>query len=99
MLSTVFGLYWGVEWQELWSFFPLLIVWADISYPRQFGFQDPATVYFEGIIDLHHDLLLYMIVILVFVFYMLVFMVWRFHNERNVYPPADIRYHSRIETI
>ena len=35
----------------------------------QMGFQDPATPIMEGIIDLHHDICFFMILILIFVFF------------------------------
>jgi len=33
----------------------------------QFGFQDPASPIVEGIIDLHHDIFFYLVLIMLFV--------------------------------
>ena len=39
----------------------------DAPVADQKGFQDPATPIMEGIIDLHHDLVFFMILISIFV--------------------------------
>lgn len=44
----------------------------------QFDFQDPATAIMEGIIDFHHDIQFYLIVIVTFVAWMLFSIVWEF---------------------
>ena len=57
------------------SFLPFISL-ADAPENWQIGFQDPATPIMQGIIDLHHDIFFFMIVILVFVMWML---------ERSIY--------------
>lgn len=54
--------------------------------PWQMGFQDPATPIMQGIIDLHHDLTFFMIVIAVFVFWMISRTLQHFHHQRNPVP-------------
>jgi len=44
---------------------------ADAPENWQVGFQDPATPIMQGIIDLHHDIFFFMLVILVLVIWML----------------------------
>jgi hypothetical protein len=39
----------------------------DIPEPWQISFQDPATPGMEGIIDLHHEIMFYLVVIITFV--------------------------------
>lgn len=39
----------------------------DAPVPYQITFQDPATPSMEGIVDLHHEIMFYIIVIIVFV--------------------------------
>jgi hypothetical protein len=39
----------------------------DTPHSWQFGFQDPASPIMEGIIDLHHDLVFFMVLISVLV--------------------------------
>lgn len=40
---------------------------ADAAEPNQMNFQTPATAIMEKIVDLHHDLMFFIIVIVVFV--------------------------------
>lgn len=49
----------------------------------QLSFQDPATPIMEGIINLHHDLMFFLLVVLVFVSWMLSRTLWHFDQERN----------------
>ena len=81
------------------SFFFGFNVLCDIPYAKQFGFQDPATAYFEGIIDLHHDLMFFMVLVTVFVSYMLLAIVFNFGNTYHTRPPVDIRANSLIEIV
>jgi cytochrome c oxidase subunit 1 len=43
------------------------ILFQDATTEWQFGFQDPATTLMEGIIDLHHDIMFFLIWIMVLV--------------------------------
>ncbi len=71
---------------------------ADEPYYKQYGFQDPATTFFEKLIDFHHDMLFLMIVVLVFVFYMLMACMFNFNQWAGSLPAADVRYNAKIET-
>jgi len=39
----------------------------DAAVPYQINFQDPASPIMEGIIDLHHDIMFFLIIVVVFV--------------------------------
>lgn len=39
----------------------------DYAEPWQLSFQDPATPIMEGIVDLHHDIMFFLILIVVFI--------------------------------
>lgn len=52
----------------------------------QIGFQDPATPVMQGIIDLHHDISFFLLVILIFVLWMLSRTLYLFHESRNPIP-------------
>lgn len=54
--------------------------YCDYAYENQVGFQDPATPIMEGIVDLHHELFFYLIVILVLVSWIFVRVLWIFGN-------------------
>jgi heme/copper-type cytochrome/quinol oxidase subunit 2 len=72
---------------------------SDVPVPYQLTFQDPATEFVEGIIDLHHDVFGYLTFICIFVFYMLGSTVFLFRAHSNQQPPVDIRHHTGIEII
>nr|BDC46345.1 cytochrome c oxidase subunit 2 [Gnetum hainanense] len=75
---------------------PLQIASGDAAEPWQLGFQDAATPVMQGIIDLHHDIFFFLILILVFVLWMLVRALWNFHYRRN---PIRIVHGTIIEII
>ncbi|RDY14277.1 cytochrome c oxidase subunit 2, partial [Mucuna pruriens] len=67
-----------------WLF--LTIAPCDAAEPWQLGFQDAATPMMQGIIDLHHDIFFFLILILVFVSRILVRALWHFHYKKNPIP-------------
>lgn len=56
---------------------------CDAAEPWQVGFQDAATPMMQGIIDLHHDIFFFLVLILVFVVWMLSRALWHFNVSRN----------------
>ena len=60
--------------------------YQDAPEAWQMGFQDPATPVMQGIIDLHHDICFFLLVILVFVIWMLARTLYHFREERNAIP-------------
>jgi cytochrome c oxidase subunit 2 len=66
------------------------IVFADAPEAWQMSFQDPATPVMQGIIDLHHDITFFMVVILIFVLWMLTRTLYHFHHTRNPVPEKII---------
>lgn len=59
---------------------------SDAADPLQLGFQDAATPMMQGIIDLHHDIFFFLILILVFVSRILVRALWHFNYKKNPIP-------------
>nr|QIA60133.1 cytochrome c oxidase subunit 2 [Haplomitrium mnioides] len=80
----------------IWIFLP--IAFRDAAEPRQLGFQDPATPMMQGIIDLHHDIFLFLTVIPILVLRMLVRALWHFHHKRNPIPERIV-HGTTIEII
>lgn len=68
------------------NFLSNLLIVSKIScdFPRswQMGFQDPATPVMEGIINFHHDLFFFMIVIAIFVFWFLFNILYYFYFQK-----------------
>ena len=69
-----------------WLFLFLTIAPCDAAEPWQLGSQDAATPMMQGIIDLHHDIFFFLILILVFVSRILVRALWHFHYKKNPIP-------------
>jgi cytochrome c oxidase subunit I len=55
--------------KDKWSLFAIFFL--DAPMPGQLAFQDPATKVMEDIIDLHHDIMYFLVLITVFVTWML----------------------------
>lgn len=73
-----------------------LKAYQDAPEAWQMGFQDPATPVMQGIIDLHHDICFFLLVILVFVIWMLARTLYHFGEARNPIP-EKILHGSTIE--
>lgn len=70
----------------------------DAAEPWQLGFQDPATPVMQGIIDLHHDIIFFMIVVAVFVLWMVARTLYHFHESKNKIPEKII-HGTTIEIV
>jgi len=64
----------------------LFLTICDAAEPWQLGFQDAASPMMQGIMDLHHDIFFFLILILVFVLWILVGALWHFHYKKNPIP-------------
>src|SRR5450432_624381 len=83
----------------------------DIPFKNQIGFQDPATPIMEGIIDLHHNILFFLIIIFSLVLWLLGSIIiefslyWSFPNtiakikQRNFYLIFNKITHNTILEI
>lgn len=58
-------------------------IYADSASGMQYGIQDPATPIAEGIINFHHDLMIVMVFVVVFVGYMMVRIVSKFEESNE----------------
>jgi cytochrome c oxidase subunit 2 len=74
------------------------IAYCDAAEPWQLGFQDAATPMMQGIIDLHHDIFCFLVVILMFVLWMMSRALWHFHYKRNPIPERVV-HGTTIEII
>ena len=61
-------------------------VYGDVAEDWQLDFQDPATPIMEGIINLHHDLCFFLIIICVFVLWVLLRTLVLFDRSKNKVP-------------
>jgi heme/copper-type cytochrome/quinol oxidase subunit 2 len=68
--------------------------------PGQIGFQTPATPIMEGLIDLHHDIMFFLVFIIVFVLYLLIVIVFLFHaNHKIPQNTSTVAHHTQLEII
>lgn len=65
-------------------------IYLDAPSSWQYGFQDPATAVMEGIINFHHDLFFFAVVILVFVVRILVRAMALYNNKVNKTPKVIV---------
>jgi cytochrome c oxidase subunit 2 len=75
-----------------------LISRADAPVAWQMGFQDPATANMQGIVDLHHDIIFFLIVIFSVVSWIGAKILYRFHYT-NQSLPERINHHTNLELI
>lgn len=66
-------------------------IYLDAPLPWQLGFQDPATAIMEGIINFHHDLFFFLVVILFFVLQLLVRCIYFFSIESFDYKNEELK--------
>lgn len=77
-------------------------IYLDTSYNWQIGFQDPATAIMEGIINFHHDLFFFLVIVLTFVvriFYRCLALYARFSPEDNSRQPFVVVHAPTLEII
>jgi cytochrome c oxidase subunit 2 len=65
------------------SFSGCFSAYNDYARPYQLGFQDGASPIMEGIVDLHHDIMFFMVIISIFILYLLIRTVTLFHYDKN----------------
>jgi cytochrome c oxidase subunit 1 len=70
----------------------------DAPQAWQMNFQDPASPVMEGIIDLHHDIMYFLVIVVIFVLWMICRIIWLFNEEHNPIP-ANITHHIQLEII
>jgi hypothetical protein len=71
----------------------------DAPLPYQLTFQDPATPGMEGIIDLHHEIMFYVIIVITFVFWMTARIVVLFNVSSPALPYSAVREHLGLEWL
>mmetsp|Transcript_27960 Transcript_27960/g.71300 ORF Transcript_27960/g.71300 Transcript_27960/m.71300 type:complete len:281 (-) Transcript_27960:228-1070(-) len=71
---------------------------ADAPHNWQWFFQDMATSTGQAMADLHHDIMFFLITIIVVVYYMLYNIVTKFHYSRQL-KPEKLTHHTTLEVI
>ena len=84
------------------SFLPL--IGLPTHHSKAIAFQTPASPIMEGIVDLHHDIMLFLVFIMIFVLYLLIAVVVQFagnHAKFNIhgYAGDNTVHNTPIEII
>ena len=80
------------------NLFSILNIYADAPESFQYGFQDPATPVMIGLINLHHDIMFLIILIMVSVSWVLARATNGFLEEKNSVP-VNIVHASTLEVV
>lgn len=71
-----------------------------LPLPDQITFQVPASPIMEGIIDLHHDIMFFLVLISIFVLYLLVAIIALFSEKENdTRNTSTVSHHTVLEII
>ena len=70
----------------VYNFFNLNIILPDArndwAEPWQLLFQDPASPIYEGIVNLHHDIMFILFFVAIFVITVMAYIVFYFNDQR-----------------
>jgi cytochrome c oxidase subunit 1 len=77
----------------------LSLVTFDAPEKWQMNFQDPATPIMEKIIDLHHDIQFFLIIIVIAVLWFLLRTVWLFNETNTQTVRYSFDHHTHLELI
>jgi hypothetical protein len=61
----------------------LPLIGTPTHHSKMVAFQTPASSIMEGIVDLHHDIMFFLVFIMVFVLYLLAVVVIQFSEDSN----------------
>lgn len=74
------------------------IIYCDAAVSYQYGFQDAATPIMEGIIDLHHEVFFFLVIILIAVTWVLFRIIWLFNSKKNP-KPIKFTHNTLLEVV
>lgn len=91
---------WRVYFPELMHpYTPLFALVLDAPTPWQMNFQTPATEIMEKIVDLHHDIMFFIILIVTFVSWILGNIIFQFGAQNHETTRTSFSHHTLIEKI
>lgn len=88
-----------VEWSSYrrWALVPSTTIASmltkDASRPAQLLFQDPASGVMEGLVELHHDILFFLVIVGLVVAYFLIHIILHYGGSRP-YLRSTVDHHS-----
>ena len=82
-----------------YSMFSFFLAYCDAAERWQMDFQDPATPVMEGIINLHNDIMVFLIITFIFVNVMFFALAVEANIPRTKFIYPDVTHHSLLEFI
>ncbi len=89
----------GLKQSTFFAALSLSNIEFDAPEKWQMNFQDPATPVMEKIIDLHHDIQFFLILVVIAVLWMIIRIVWLFHETNTKTIRFAFDHHTQLELI
>jgi len=86
-------------WRTYPTKLPMLAIFLDAPVNWQMIFQTPATEIMEKIVDLHHDVAFFLVLIITFVWWMLGRIIVLFNNKNTKTLRVGFSHHTLLEKI
>lgn len=99
IVSTVASLFF---FYLVWNMFTTRVAGLfvlDAATSWQMNFQTPATDTMEKIVDLHHDIMFFLVLIVVFVSYMLTTIIWHYASTNKTSLRVAFSHHTLLEKV
>ena len=79
--------------------FTTKIAYCDVSNNYQFGFQDPATPYMEGILSFHNNIMFFIVIIVIFTSWLLFRCLYLYIEKESNIIPEDFTHATLLEIV
>jgi len=63
------------------------------------SFQEPATIIMRAIIELHNDIMFFLVIIVGFVLVILLYIVYYFREENTIAKRSNITHNTLLEIV
>ena len=97
IILLILGYLWFQRAKRRFYFFTVFLLDAASSWDM--NFQTPATMIMEKIVDLHHDVMFFLIAVVCFVSWILVRTIYFYREENRDTPRVSFTHHTRLEQI
>lgn len=99
MFSTQFRVTKRNPWRTYATKIGAILPLLDAATPWQMNFQTPATEVMEKIVDLHHDIMFFLILVVTFVSWILVRILFFFNNTNKTTLRVAFAHHTLLEVV
>lgn len=103
ILLNIFTIQFRSSKRNSWRTYPTKlgagVFLLDAPTAWQLGFQTPATEIMERIVDLHHDVMFFLVLVIAFVSWILSRIVFLFGNKNTAWVRVAFAHHTKLEQI